>query len=197
MQRDSKGKEKIIRITTELIRESAGNISAITTRAIAERAGIGVGLVNYHFQTKENLITICVQRIINQVISGFASVNKTYCNDRERLTDWAVQVFDFLFENDSISRISILGDYGDYTEESNSARSQKGFALALQENRTTEEKNWIAFLLTSALQTAFLGKKIIPGMLRLDMQKTVDRHAFVEKLVAGLLDGFAPSSPQS
>ncbi len=64
-------KEKLIMVTIELITGGGGNIEDITTRAIAQKAGVGVGLVNYHFQTKDNLIEICVGRIIRNVISVF------------------------------------------------------------------------------------------------------------------------------
>ena len=47
-------KEVIIKATTELIQENDGNITKITSRRIAERAGVGLGLINYHFESKEN-----------------------------------------------------------------------------------------------------------------------------------------------
>jgi AcrR family transcriptional regulator len=110
MKKSSNIKENIIEVTTELIRQSGGDINDITIRMIAEKANVGTGLINYHFQSKENLITLCVQRIIENVVMEFSPLDRHYQNDRERLTDWAIQVFDFLFENKAISRISILGD---------------------------------------------------------------------------------------
>lgn len=94
-------KEVIIHATTELIRESDGNITKITSRKIAGRAEVGLGLINYHFGSKENLITICVQRIINNVVMCFSPDKKNYdekdsLTDKERLADWAKQVYDFL-----------------------------------------------------------------------------------------------------
>lgn len=64
-------KEIIIQATTALIEENSGHVQRITARTIAERAGGGLGLINYPFTSKENLITICVQRIIGNVIAGF------------------------------------------------------------------------------------------------------------------------------
>lgn len=112
-------KEVIIHATTELIRESDGNITKITSRKIAGRAEVGLGLINYHFGSKENLITICVQRIINNVVMCFSPDKKNYdekdsLTDKERLADWAKQVYDFLFDNYAISSISILGDMQNY-----------------------------------------------------------------------------------
>lgn len=125
MQESKNVKEVIIGVTTELIQENNGNITRITSRKIAERAGVGLGLINYHFGSKENLITICVQRIINNVVMCFAPDKKNYNEkdglaDKERLADWAKQVYDFLFDNYAISSISILGDMQNYQVKSNS-----------------------------------------------------------------------------
>ncbi len=53
MVKQDKGiKEKIIHATIELIKKH-GDISKITVRDIAANAGVGIGLINYHFQTKD------------------------------------------------------------------------------------------------------------------------------------------------
>ena len=62
-------KDKIMDVTIDLIKEADGNVDKITIREIAKRAGIGVGLINYHFQSKKNLVDICVQQIISGVIA--------------------------------------------------------------------------------------------------------------------------------
>lgn len=76
--------------------------------------------------------------------------------DKDRLTDWAKQVYDFLFENYAISSISILGDMQNYHAKSNSVYTQKGFSVAIRSDITVEKKRLLAFMLTSAMQVAFL-----------------------------------------
>lgn len=183
-------KENIIHVTTELIQQSSGNISEITTREIANKANVGIGLINYHFQSKENLITICVQRIIRQVVQSFSPAEKEYQNDIERLTDWAIRVFDFLFENPAISRLSILGDMYDYAMDSNSVRTQKGFMYALKDVKESE-KQMLSFILTSVMQTAFLGSKISRDLIGFDLDKPAERNAFIQKLVSTLFNGIS------
>ena len=48
-------KEKIIDATTELIGECL-SIDSVTIRDIAAKAGVGVGLINYHFQKPRSAI---------------------------------------------------------------------------------------------------------------------------------------------
>lgn len=51
-------KDAIIRTTTELIQEYNGDATKITMRKISERVNVGLGLNNYHFGSKEQLIAI-------------------------------------------------------------------------------------------------------------------------------------------
>lgn len=108
-----------------MIQNSNGNVAEITTREIAEKAAVGMGLINYHFQTKKILIAICVQRNINQVVKHF---NPDILNNQISfacMVDSTVQVFEFLFNTRVISRISILGDLSKPSNQSNTIKSQQ------------------------------------------------------------------------
>lgn len=175
-------KENIINVTTKLIEESDGDVKKITARNIAERAKIGLGLINYHFQSKDNLITICVQRIINNVILGF-DMSADYNNDKERLTAWAIYVFEFLYKNSAISRISILDDLKNYTENCNSVKTQKGFMFALNKDVDEKNKQLLSFILTCAMQTAFLSKGSSKSIIGYDLEIKSERSEFITNLV--------------
>ena len=183
-------KEHIISVTTELIQQSNGNITDITTRDIASKANVGVGLINYHFQSKDNLITICVQRIIREVVQSFSPEGKEYKSDKDRLTDWATRVFDFLFENPAISRLSILGDMYDYTLDSNSVRTQKGFLYALKDVKEND-KNMLSFILTTVMQTAFLSSKSSKELIGYDFNERSERNEFIARVVSTLFVGIS------
>lgn len=182
VQDSEKSKEHIIEVTTQLIEECEGEAEQITSRMIAQKAGIGLGLINYHFGSKEKLITTCVQRIIGRVITEI-NFSKEYATDKERLTAWATTVFDFLFEHRAISRISILGDFHDYSDESNSVRTQHGFMLALKNEIKIEYKTILVFTLTSAMQAAFLGNGTVSTILGFDLSQEAGRHGYIKKLV--------------
>ncbi len=187
MKTTANAKENIIKVTTELIEQNNGNIENITARTIAQKAGVGLGLINYHFGSKENLITTCVQRIIEKVIAGF-DTKKEYATDKERLIGWATHVFDFLFEHSAISRVSILGDMQNYTMNCNSIRSQRGFMFALTKEFADKDKPLVSFILTSTMQAAFLSCTISWELLGYDFTKPNDRSAFIERLVTMILE---------
>ena len=69
-------KEAIIQATIALLRENGENLEAITVREICKSADVGLGLVNYHFGNKDNLIELCVERIINGIVENFQSIRE-------------------------------------------------------------------------------------------------------------------------
>jgi DNA-binding transcriptional regulator YbjK len=178
-------KDHIIHITTGLIEEYNGDTECITSRMIAQKAGIGLGLVNYHFGSKENLITECVQRIISSVVSQFR-MDDDLENDKDRLTVCAIRVFDFLFEHSAISRVSILGDFYNYSENCNSIRTQYGLMNLFKEKAGDEDNTTKIFMLTAAMQVAFLGSKTIKKIQKFDLTKKKDRNAYITTLVDNL-----------
>lgn len=188
MNKNVNVKNRIIEVTTELIEQHNGNIKDITARMIATKANVGLGLINYHFESKEKLITECVQRIIEKVVTEF-QMTEQYETDKECLTVCATYVFDFLFEHSAISRVSILGDFQNYTEKCNSVLTQQGFSLSLKNGILNEDKSMFVFILTAAMQVAFLGSETVKQLLGYDFTKTEDRAAYISKLVDFLFEG--------
>lgn len=194
MSDNEKIKDHIIEITTGLLKEYNGDTSKITSRLIAEKAGIGLGSINYFFGSKENLITECIQRTINKMLAGFTpditDFTKTDgLSDKTRLISWASQTFDFLFENQAIVNISILSDMQNYSANSNSVYTQKGFSFAMRSGQNAETKKLLAFILVSAMQTAFLAKNIAKEILGYDLYSKTERDLFIFDTVTMLFHG--------
>lgn len=158
MKKSEKVKERIIEAATSLITESAGDVANINTRAIAEKAGVGVGLINYHFQTKDNLIEICVERMIGEVIAAFSPETQAQ-SPVARLKHSAKLVMDFLVENPAVARISMLSDYKNPKGDDNTMKSAMSVKLVLGSSGLPEKEQLIlAFALTSVMQALFLRK---------------------------------------
>ena len=182
-------KDRIIEVTTAMIEQHAGDTKAITARVIAEKADVGLGLINYHFGSKENLITTCVQRIISNVVTAGVKVNEEYDTDKDHLIAKATHVFNFLFENAAVSRISILGDLQNYSANSNSAYTQRGFMTSLTRDVAEQDKASLSFILTATMQIAFLGSGSIKEILGYDLEIPKERAAYIEKVVTILFEG--------
>ena len=194
MKSNSNVKEIIIHATTELIEQSGGNIKEITSRSIAEKSGVALGLINYHFESKENLIALCVQRIINKILMQFAPDKVDYTKedgltDKERLITFAKQTFDFLYSNYSIVKLSILSDFADYIPKSNSTFTQMGFRFALRGSLPESKKQLVAFALTSIMQTAFLSGENSVAITGYNLMEKAQRDRFISDTVSMLMEG--------
>lgn len=190
MKKSDQAKEKIIAVTTQLIESSGGNIDEITTRAIADKAGVGVGLVNYHFQTKENLIEICVQRIIGNVIGSFKPSAMENIGGIERVKAVMKLVADFLIQNPSVSRISILGDCNHPQLVDNTMRSARGLMICMQGLAIDEsKKRLLAFELVSILQSLFLRKELCKELFGCDLCNKEERDKLLDFYVDNIMKG--------
>ncbi len=189
MKRTEEIKERIIRATLEVMQESGGEVAQITTREIAQKAGVGNGLINYHFKTKENLITICVQRVIEDVVMGFEPGTGSGKPLREHVIDTTCLVFEFLFAKPTISRISILGDFHAPSENNNTIKSQKSVQHILGNRMEEADQKFFSFLLVAAMQSAFLNQSISKASFGMDLATPESRRAFLTRVVTMLLCG--------
>lgn len=191
MRKQDEARAAIMNAAQELIQASDGKIEEITTRMIAEKAGVGTGLINYHFQTKERLIELCVQSMIHHVTGSFKPQLEQDATDEQRLGDNLKLVADFLTGNPSVSRISILGDYSKPSTNDNTMRTVDGLCrlLSLNNEGCTSEQKLAMFALVSTLQTAFLRRDMIGELFGFDFNVKEERDQFIEVLVKQVIGG--------
>ena len=188
-------KEHLIDQTIALIKESDGTPECITARAIAQRSGVALGLINYHFGSKDNLLAECSNKIINDLLNsmrpGLMKAEDDGLTDRERLISFAGQTFEYLFANRAIVKMSILSDFRSYGADTNSALTQKGFQMALRGDIPKKSKRLIAFNLASSMQTAFLAADESKKITGYDLNTKKGRSSFIEDTVNMLIGGIS------
>ena len=190
------GKEQLIEMTILLIKKHQGNVNEVTIREICKECNVSVGLINYHFGNKDQLITVCTQRIISKVIEQFHPVLMVdesitpFEAAKKRLKDAANQVFQFLFDTPEISRLSILNDYQNYGDNTNSWKSIDGFSSVIGNGIFSKEKKaLISFYLINSMQVAFLKHFEVHRFLGYDFSLPEDREIYINNLVDTLLRG--------
>ena len=186
-------KNKIIETTIALIENQDGDVSKITIRKIAEKAGIGTGLINHYFGTKDNLIEVCVQTIIQKVVYCFEPEETVPANgvktDAERVKRTVRYVMNFLFENPQISYISILGDFKNPRATDNSTGTVRGFAYRMSKGNVTESYLEKAFSLVAMMQSCFVKKEILREICHIDLDDRATREAYTDQLVDRVMVG--------
>ena len=171
--------EDILTATQELIAESDGDANRVTIRQIAARAGVSVGLVNHYYSSKEQLIEVCVQRMIGGVIGLFRPSLPKDATRADMLGCVASQVADFLAGNPQISRISILGDLHRPSGNDNTAGTVRGFSYTIADGAGDAESKMRAFCLTAIVQVVFLRKDTLLETIGLDFNDKQQRDAFL------------------
>ena len=167
-------KEKIIEATISLIKHSNGLVENITIRDIAHKANIAIGLVNYHFTSKNNLIETCVQHIIAQTVETF-NKKKSAINN---ITSDIMTVFTYLIKHPEISKISMLADLSYPNLNSNSIKSYDAILNVLPKTETENTRRIKAFILLSIIHSAFLNRQISKDFLGLDLENIDDYSSF-------------------
>ncbi len=185
-------KQKIIDATLELMRET-GNTNEISVRKIVEKAGIkGVGIINYHFQTKDNLINEAVRYDTNAIIDQWDAIYETMkMPPIDKLKIMLKGTGDLLDTNPLFGRISIIHDYLNPAEDDNTARSTEKYMMIFREiyqtQKTENEIQIIAHTILSGAQLAFIRSNVIKKKIGTDFNNKKHRDEFLDKLVDNLV----------
>ena len=187
MSKKSDLKEQIIESVIELIKDSGGDVNYITTRRIAEKAGVGIGLINYHFQTKENLIKLCVQRSIHEMLSAIRSSTNEAITTKDKLIQMGKMICDFYISNTAVSRMSILADLQSAAQSDNVGSHNEGAinAIFADSALNDKDKTIIPIIFRSTIQFALLRKEAMVTV-GYDFDSKKDRDAFVESVAEKL-----------
>lgn len=178
-------KQKIIGDTIRLIEAGKGNPADVTVREICREGGISISQINYHFQTKDNLIAQCVQVMIGDVIARFDEHAATIqaASAVEKLMLMLAQTFSFLYRNENISRISILTDHQKPHSGDNTAQSIRAYLplveAALKERNIPHDPRMTATMVILDFQGAFLRTDVIRQDMGIDLREERQRGQWV------------------
>lgn len=173
-------KEKIIDVTIGLIKEKNGVIDKITIRDIAKRANVGVGLINYHFQSKKNLLDICVRQIIGEVIAQ-SKPDMANLSAMDRLKCSVKIPIDFLMNNPEISKISILGDFMQGNNNDNTFQTLSKYYYHACNLGETDDTFFKTVFLIHGLQGIFLRWELYKD--KFDFSDKTQRNKLIDSLV--------------
>lgn len=182
-------KEALVDLTVKLLNEGL-DPERITVRLISQRAGVGVGLINYHFKTKDNLINIAVQKHINSVIARVpAALKENNISPKDRLKGVLKSTLDYLANFPIISRVSILRDYKAPNKDDNTQNTLRAYEHLAR--KTFGEKDFIqkTMVLIFTCQNTFLRADVIKKEGGFDFFDKSQRDIFAEKLIDTLSTG--------
>lgn len=176
-------KNKIIDACKKLINLSNGNVNSITIRKIACEANVGIGLINYHFGSKEKLIEISIEQMINEVVKNYQPQTNSK-DEIDKIYESLLGVAEYLWTHKEVSKISILSDFKSPNINDNSVKSLKGLI-----NASPRLDNYKSFILISVLQVTLLRQEIIKEIFNIDLDKKEDREVYLKKIIESIFFG--------
>lgn len=103
---ESTAKEKIFQAAMELVAEGKTD-QQITTREIASKAGVNLALVNYYYQSKENLLSQVVGTMMGDIIKQSNQNSHTSVDAQTRLRNMLLATADAAFKYRNICIIAL------------------------------------------------------------------------------------------
>lgn len=180
-------KEKLISTTIALI-EQGKSIEDVTIRDISSAAGVGIGLINYHFQTKENLIRICIEHIIGDIIVNFDAIYRSLeLQPIDALRYLTKRMCTFLVEHQSISRISIVSDLVSASNSDNSVKTIQAYKPVIRKvlgPLISDNELYVRTqILTATIQSVFLRSQVLREHTGIDFQDSSQREEFIDSVI--------------
>ncbi len=186
-------KQTIIQATMALIEEKGEHPETITVREICKRAKVGLGLVNYYFGNKDELIDLCVEKIINGIVEKFTAIREQTkdLSPFDKLDYLGNMTLSFLFDHSAVSRISVMTDMKTPKENDNTHRTYLAFLPLVGECRPDWDNAKIGrmtYCLITAMQQAFLRHEIILLTQGVDLRNAQQRKAYHTQMIKDILE---------
>jgi AcrR family transcriptional regulator len=104
---DKDARTNIIKVVVDMLSE-VDDVEQITVRQVAERANVGIGLINYHFNSKNNLLSIAVAEYMAKMATGFLIQGNAFnSNPVEKFKTMLKELYSFGEQHEKLIRFTI------------------------------------------------------------------------------------------
>ena len=183
---DIETREKLIQAAQELLDEEE-QIHKITARRITEQARVGLGSINYHFQSKENLLNEAVARILGDVADQWlAAIPVEEMDSATQLRTLLKETSRVAAKYPQLSKVSIRY-----------ALNHGGFDVQLMilpllreifgERKTELEIKLAAFQIIAAMQVGFLHEEEFRRYAGVDITQPPIRDQIIDLFIDNLI----------
>lgn len=184
-------KEKIIKITMEII--ASEGFQNVTIRKIANRAGVNLAAVNYHYGCKDAVINEALKTVTVQLINAFFCLKKEDLDPPTRLEHFIKEYTKILFKYPDIIKIIIdqnihnypnrvATGYQEYLKKEGAELIRSTFGQ-IRPGETEMVLNMRALQLLSCLAFPILMGDKITETIAVDLGDTETRQIYTELLL--------------
>ena len=188
---ENDAKERLIDVTIKMICQGK-KPSEITVKDITETAELGNGMVNYHFQSKDNLIRLAVKKVMRCATTKLGEKMKVKENESpvKRLTIILKEVVNFIADNSEISKIAILDDLENNQGTAHLLSSEDTYNKCLKDLYGDNMHKLLIknYLIAGYINYIFLKAEKIKNETGFDFYVKEDREKAIETLVDELVN---------
>lgn len=183
---DLDAKSRIMKAAMEIL-DDEPEISRITVRRIAEKAEVGIGLINYHFQSKEKLLYEAVNVTMAQMAEEFRSSGKANeMEPLEFLKYMLIKLSDFALKYKKLTQISVSYALlqGDMEAEMYLLPSLRAL---YGRSKDESELRLLAFTLVKAMQAMYIRADSFLKYSGIDILDEKQRNESIDMLIANII----------
>jgi AcrR family transcriptional regulator len=178
-------RQSIIEAAKDLMNET-GDIGKITVRQIAEKAKVGIGLINYHFKSKDNLLSIAIGDVMTDTIYQFMKENaKSKSDPVSKLKMLVKELYSLAGNSDKVLRFILTREVmeGDL-------KTALHLVPLLKEIYGDEEDmrlRIIALQILHPIQVTGLNTEAFHMYSGIDLYNTKQRNNFIDMVIDNLI----------
>lgn len=188
---ENDAKERLVNVTIKMICMGK-KPSEITVKDITEAAEVGNGMVNYHFQSKDNLIRLAVKKVMSCATKSLGEKMKDKEDEPpiKRLIIILKDVVNFIANNSEISKIAILDDLENNQAAAHLLSSEESYNKCLEDlYGDNQHKLWSKnYLIAGYINYIFLKAEKIKNETGFDFYNKEEREKAIETLADELVN---------
>ena len=178
-------KRRLLDAAASLLQE-CGDPERITTRQITERAGTALGLVNYHFGSRSNLMAQAIEACMGQLAQGMREKPGEGATPKEQLTRMLCELVDFGSEHLPLMQTSVR-----HTLATGAVDAQETLLPLLRAHfgtsRPESALRLVAHQMVTVLQLAALHPDAFKAFTGYDLMDRTQRNQAIAAIVDGHL----------
>lgn len=178
-------KKKIIEVTNKLL-DAAENPEDITVRKIAEAAGIGVGLINYHYASRDNLIKEVISMKMESLAEIMEKLDGDLSDPTKYLKEMLMMMSDTAMKNHKLNKFSV-----EYDLLKGNFRVCLYLLPVLRKiyngGKSETDLRLIAFQIIVAMQNVYLRQEAFHMLTGINIEIKNERDTLVNSIVDNLI----------
>jgi len=180
MDEKAGAKEKIMKVVVGLLMENK-DLNKVTNRDIASMAGVNSALINYYYQSKDNLISMAASACMANIAETLFD-NAEELRPADRIKKMLKSFSDFCFSN------TVLGEIAVSAELKQGSIHTSGVLLPLFKEhfgarKSDLELKLLTLQLLHPMQMLFLNRAEYKTYLSCDLSGSGDRNLVIDMLV--------------